>query len=110
MSRQIDFVLAFPQASIEFDMYMEIPKGIDVAGGSSKTHVLKLLKNLYGLKQAAHQFYIHLRDGLLKLNFNLSSIDECLFYRKDILFIVYIDDGIIYSRTGQAIDDLISEL
>ena len=110
MSRQIDFVLAFPQAPIEFDMYMEIPKGIDVEGGNSKTHVLKLLKNLYGLKQAARQFYLHLRNGLLKLKFQLSSIDECLFYRRDILFIVYVDDGIIYSRSDQAIDELISEL
>ena len=96
-SRQIDFVLAFPQAPIEFDMYMEIPKGIDVENGSPKTHVLKLLKNLYGLKQAARQFYLHLKDGLLRLGFHTSAIDECLFYRSDILFIVYVDDGIIYS-------------
>ena len=44
------------------------------------------------------------------MNFHLSSIDECLFYRKDILFIDFVDDGIIYSNTEQAIDDLISEL
>ena len=25
---QIDYALTFPQASIEFDMYMEIPKGV----------------------------------------------------------------------------------
>ena len=109
-SRQIDFVLAFPQAPIEFDMYMEIPKGIDVENGSPKTHVLKLLKNLYGLKQAARQFYLHLKDGLLRLGFHTSAIDECLFYRSDILFIVYVDDGIIYSSNEAAIDKVITEL
>ena len=62
------------------------------------------------MKQAARQFYLHLRNGLLKLKFQLSSIDECLFYRRDILFIVYVDDGIICSRSDQAIDELISEL
>ena len=27
--RQIDFAMAFPQAPIEMDMYMELPKGIE---------------------------------------------------------------------------------
>ena len=103
-SRQIDFVLVFRQAPIEFDMFMEIPKGIAVEGGSQKTHVLNLLKNLYGLKQAARQFYLHLRSGLPKLGLTMSNVDECLFFRNDILFIVYVDDGIIYSRKRESID------
>jgi hypothetical protein len=41
-TRQIDFVLAYPQAPIEFDMYMELPKGVEMKDGSRKTHVLKL--------------------------------------------------------------------
>ena len=45
---QVEFVLAFPHANIEFDMYMEIPQNIETKGGSNTTHVLKLLKNLYG--------------------------------------------------------------
>jgi hypothetical protein len=40
------------QADIEFDMYMELPAGIEMKYGNGKTHVLKLLKNLYGQKQA----------------------------------------------------------
>jgi hypothetical protein len=47
-TRQVDFILAYPQAPIEFDMYMELPKGIEMKDGNRKTHVLKLLKNLYG--------------------------------------------------------------
>jgi hypothetical protein len=46
-SRQVDFVLAYPQADIETEMYMEIPKGFEYQH-SRKTHCLKLLKNLYG--------------------------------------------------------------
>jgi hypothetical protein len=39
---EIDFVLAFPQANIECDIYMEeIPMGF----------CLKLKKNIYGTKQ-----------------------------------------------------------
>jgi hypothetical protein len=50
--RQIDFVMELPQAPIEMDMYMELPKGIKTKHGNSKDHVLKLLQNIYGQKQA----------------------------------------------------------
>ena len=51
-NRQVDFVLAFPQAKIKYDMYMELSKGIETKHGNGKTHGLKLLKNLYGQNQA----------------------------------------------------------
>ena len=44
-TRQVDFVLAFPQADIECPMYMEIPRGFKFKG-SRKTHCLALKKNL----------------------------------------------------------------
>jgi hypothetical protein len=39
-TRQLDFVLAYPQGPIETDLYMEIPAGFMVAGGN-KRYVLK---------------------------------------------------------------------
>ena len=41
-SRSIDFVLAFPQADIKDDVYMEVPVGMEPESGNSKTKVLKL--------------------------------------------------------------------
>jgi hypothetical protein len=32
---QVDFVMAYPQAPIEEDIYMELPQGIDTATGNS---------------------------------------------------------------------------
>ena len=49
--RQIDFVMAYPQAPIEMDMYMELPQGIQTKHGNSKDHVLKLLCDIYGQKK-----------------------------------------------------------
>ncbi len=43
--RQVDLVMAYPQAPIEMDIYMELPQGIQTAHGNSKDHVLKLKKN-----------------------------------------------------------------
>ena len=37
---QIDFVLAYPQAVIETELYMKLPRGIDVPGISNDTHCL----------------------------------------------------------------------
>ena len=39
-SKQIDFVLAYPQAPIERDLYMKLPDGIKTKHGDGNTHVL----------------------------------------------------------------------
>jgi hypothetical protein len=51
---QINFIMAYPQAPIMMDMYMELPTGIHTKHWNSKDHVLKLLTNIYGQKQASH--------------------------------------------------------
>ena len=45
---QVDLVLAFRQADIEFDMYTDIPQVIEKKAGSRTMHVLKIINNLYG--------------------------------------------------------------
>ena len=44
---QVDFVMAYPQAPIEMDTYMELPDGFILKEGNRKDHVLKLLANLF---------------------------------------------------------------
>ena len=56
ITRQIDFVLAYPQADVECDLFMEIPRMCNV-DGNKKEHVLKLKKNLYGSKQAGKVWF-----------------------------------------------------
>ena len=50
---QIDFILAYPQADVECDLYMEIPKEFE-AGENSNQYCLQILKNIYGQKKAGH--------------------------------------------------------
>ena len=45
-SRKVDFIQAYPQAHIEYDLYMELQKDFNNKEGYSRTHVLQLLKNL----------------------------------------------------------------
>ena len=102
-TRQVDFVLAYPQADIEQPMYMELPSGV-LPTDSSKDYVLKLNKNLYGQKQAGRIWAEHLQNGLEKIGFQRSQIDECLFYRGSTLFAVYVDDGIFINKNEESIE------
>ncbi len=51
-TRQLDYVLAFPQAPVERDLYMEIPKGFTIEEGRSDNYALKIHRNIYRQKQA----------------------------------------------------------
>ena len=71
--KSIDFVVTFPQADVKTDIYMRPPKVPsnfripDLPAFTDRfTHVYKLLKNLYGLKDAGRTWNHHIKDGVLK--------------------------------------------
>jgi hypothetical protein len=76
-TRQVDYTSAFPQADLDVPIYMKIPQGW-LVGPDGKlqqhtdpkfnyiVHYLKLMKNLYGCKQAAHNWFKLLSEGLSK--------------------------------------------
>ena len=79
-TRQMDFILAYPQADAETDnLYMEIPHGFEF-NNSRKTHCLRLKKNLYGGKASGRIWNQYLHKGLIKLGFKQSAINECIYY------------------------------
>jgi len=108
-SRQIDFVLAYPQADIETTMYMEIPRGFQFKG-SRLTHCLELVKNLYGQKQAGRVWNQYLHDGLVARGFKQSKVDMSLYYRGKVALLIYTDDGILIGPTPKDINDVIKLL
>ena len=79
----IDFVLAFPQAKLDVDVFMELPAGMIISGipktGQRSNYVLKLNSSLYGLKQASANWYDMLAKGLKIRGFKSSKIDPCVF-------------------------------
>jgi len=78
----VDFIWAYPQADEESETYIKLPCGINFGPNISRTmHVLKLLKNIYGLKQAGHVCNNHLHQGLLQLKFVQSKCNPFIFYR-----------------------------
>ena len=109
-TRQIDFVLAFPQADVACEMYMEVPRGVKVTNGDRNEYCLKLKKNLYGSKNAGLVFHEHLKRGLKQIGFVQSKVDEGVFYRGKLMFLIYVDDGILLHPDAKEIDKVISEL
>ena len=108
--RQIDFGLAYPQALIEHDMYTELPPGIETKHSHSNDYVLKLLAiaNLYGQKQASRVWNQYLVNHLLQIGFKQSLIDECVFYKGNIIFVVYVDDSIFFGSDDETIMQIIT--
>jgi hypothetical protein len=108
-TRQVDFVLAFPQADIECPMFMEIPRGFRF-NGSRRTHCLSLKKNLYGQKQAGRVWNEYLHDGLVARGFKQSEVDLCLYHRGKVALLLYVDDGIFVGPTQKDIDEAYNSL
>jgi Reverse transcriptase (RNA-dependent DNA polymerase) len=109
VSRQVDFVLAYPQADIECPLYMEIPRGFQ-SEGSRKKNCLMLEKNIYGQKQAGHVWNQYLHDGLVARGFTQSKIDMCLYYRGQVALLFYVDDGIFLAPRQADIDEAYAAL
>jgi hypothetical protein len=118
-TRQVDYVQAYTQADFDCDLYMHVPAGFAVVNnkhvlvdglrtkGLPRQHVLKLKKNLDGLKQAGHNWFEKLRTGLQARGFIQSNIDRCLFLRKDCILVVYVDDCLLFSPSDDTLDDVI---
>ncbi len=102
--------MAYPQAPIEMDIYMELPQGIRTTHGNSKDNMLKLEKKIYGQKQAGHVWNSFLVDKLMSIGFMSSLIDDCAFFHDDIIFMVYLDYGIFLGSIDLQLQNVIEEI
>ena len=109
-SRQLDFIMAYPQAPAEMLLYMRLPQGYQRHGMTRKTHALKLIRNVYGQKQAGRVWNKFMDKGMRDIGFTPSIFDPCLYYRGPVLFLVYIDDCIVFGLDNQAIDQVVTDL
>ena len=110
-SKQLDYVLAFPQAPVEREIYMEIPKGIEVEGSNTKDYVLQIHRNIYGQKQAGRVWNHYLAEKLTKVvGFKQSKIDECLFYKGNVMYALYTDDSILAGPDEEELNKVIEQI
>ena len=69
-SVQVDYTATFFQALLTNKVYVEM-----TCRFKEKGMVLKLKRNLYGLKQATQNFYVHLKTNLEKQGFVQSKLE-----------------------------------
>ena len=88
---------------------MELPQVFNV-GPESGGCVLKLQNNLYGLKQARHNWFKKISSALGNLSINPIKVDPCVFIGDDIIVLVYVDDCLIFSQDKDKINQFIDKL
>ena len=101
----LDVETAYLYGYVDKEIYMEIP---DCHKDYKPGKCAKLIKAIYGLKQAGRLWYQRLADFLLKLGFTQSDGDQCLFFKRfeskkdgfDDLCILslYVDDIVIIAN------------
>ena len=109
-SHQLDFVMAYPQAPAEMPLYIQLPQGYQRRGMTLKTHALKLICNVYRQKQAGRVWNKFMDKGMKDIGFTPSTFDPCLYYRGSVLFLVYINDCIVFGHDAQAINQVVTDL
>jgi hypothetical protein len=118
--RHGDIPVAYTRASPEenLEIYMHPPQGMkftaeESASGGNKP-VLKLMKNIYGLKQAGRLWHPMLSAKLLELQYKQSSVDMCLYFKvnntTNILVGVYVDDLLVTSNDAALIEEFFVQM
>ena len=81
----VDIDNAFLNGDLEHEIYMKIPEGYDevISEAVDKEDCLILQKAIYGLVQAARQFWKKIVDKMQEGGFQLSKADPCMLYRED---------------------------
>ena len=106
---QLDVNNAFLQGTLSEIVYMAQPPGFIDA--NKPTHVCKLHKAIYGLKQASRAWYHELRQFLVDFGFKNSHSDTSLFILHagtNLLYLlVYIDDIIITGNSNNLISQVV---
>ena len=109
-AKQIDYVLAYPQAPAARPMFMNIPKGCQLPGYNPKDWVFNVTRNIYGGKDSGRVWYLHLRSKLESIGFKKSDHDDCVFYKGKAMYVLYTDDSILVGPDQRELDSIVKEI
>ena len=103
----MDIKITFLNGDLEEEVYMEQPERFVLPENEKK--VCKLVKSLYGLKQALKQWHEKFDSVILSHGFHHNSADKCIYskFSKDygVIICLYVDDMLIVSTNMQGINE-----
>ena len=91
---RMDVKTTFLNGVIEEEVYIEQPQGFEVE--DRKTHVCRLKKSMYGLKQVPRAWYGRIDIFLMIFGFTKSKVYFNLYFKvmndEPIILLLYVDD------------------
>jgi hypothetical protein len=75
--QQMDVKTAFLNGDLEEEVYMKQPEGFPSSDGEHL--VCKLMKSIYGLKQASCQRYLKFHNVISSFGFVENIMDQCIY-------------------------------
>jgi hypothetical protein len=98
--RLMDVVIAYLYGSLENDIFMKLPEGLNLPEAcnpnSREQYSIKLNKSLYGLKQSGRMWYNRLSEYLSRKGYKNDSTCPCIFIKRSnkefVIIAVYVDD------------------
>jgi hypothetical protein len=107
----MDVKSAFLNPKIDRDnVFMQLPKGMDIVNPASKPTVVRLQKALYGPKQAPRLCYENPNSFLLSRRFGQSTADPNLYLMEESLILLNVDDLLIAHVKEKGGDKMKEEL
>ena len=107
----MDVETAFLYGEIGEEIFMKSPVGMDeIDPGSTSEDCYQLLKGIYGLCQAARQFWNKFVNTVKQecFGFQVSPADPCMLFKENELvvciIIMYVDDMLIIGKKEQIQD------
>ncbi|UYV81752.1 hypothetical protein LAZ67_20002198 [Cordylochernes scorpioides] len=105
VNRHLDINNAYLYGELHEELYMALPPGVKFQ--DSKDKVLRLLKPIYGLKQAAFCWNTTLSKFLEKVGFSKIPSCNCIFVLDDRAIIaIYVDDLAIFVVDQNTLDEI----
>ena len=103
---QMDVKTAFLNGVVDEEVYVEKPLGFETPDRES--HVCRLKKSLYGLKQALRTWYSRIDSFLSSLGFTKNKAKSNLCYKVEdvnpVMLLLYVDDLFVTGTDGLIAD------
>ena len=98
----------FLNGNLEEDIYMDQPDGFKVKGQEQK--VCKLLKSIYGLKQASRSWNIRFDETIKTYGFEQNIDEPCVYKlingRCVVFLVLYVDDILLIGNDVKVLSDV----